>query len=201
MMTLGGFKPTNQGEQTIESKSTFIPPRDGDMGPFLEDNKHPLIEKSSLAHPRGSQSPHNQVYRNLSHLTRIRIFEQEKKRKIEAAKQQKEKAEMENVTFQPVLVARKKSVGCLNSRNNQEEFGRTDYGYKRKGKLYRSNAFNEINGSIQSQIKQPLETSKFFSQNEETLLLDTPKLGTVKNSQKVENKTRYGVSQSANFSS
>lgn len=55
---------------------------------------------------------------------------------------------MENVTFKPVLVARKKSVGCLNSRNNADGLGDATIGYPNRVKLYETNVNNEMDKSI-----------------------------------------------------
>lgn len=85
-MTLGGHKPAHNVDQTIESKSTYIPPRDGDTAALVDDRSQPIAEKANQDCRRESQSPHVSGFKHLNHLTRIKIFEQEKKRKIEAAK-------------------------------------------------------------------------------------------------------------------
>ena len=47
LLTLGGVKNVPVADPTICSSSTYIPPRDGDCGTFVEDRLGRSKEKSS----------------------------------------------------------------------------------------------------------------------------------------------------------
>lgn len=106
-----GTKNQNQsqalGEHSVCSNSMYIAPSAGDQG-ALGTKKSKNRRHSEHQGAQASQSPLLQGQRHLNHLSRVLVFEQEKKKRLAAAKMLKERSEMEDVTFQPVLVARKK---------------------------------------------------------------------------------------------
>ena len=106
---------------------------------------------------------------------------------------------MENVTFQPVLVARKKSTGSMNnSRNVSDTLAKPIVGVPSRNQLYLTNHNCDKTGSLRSQSKIGLDTTKFLSQNDGSMLMDTPKLGTNHNSKNKEVKPKV-ISQSVSL--
>ena len=55
----------------------------------------------------------------MDHLSRLLRFEQEKKKKLEAAKAERDRTEMEGVTFQPVLIAKQRASKARHGRSTR----------------------------------------------------------------------------------